>query len=683
MTTSNTGKGPVWCEEKQIYIGGVPENEEVKQLIKENNGHLKIFGYGSLCWNPGADGGLSKASQTLGRVQGYKRVWAQRSTDHRGSIDFPGIVCTLLTEQEYESVRESASTTHFQSLVAVRSSVDSTIDDKTEYLSENIATQGIIFDVPPDLVEETLQELDFREKGGYARDVCEVVEEGSQKKYRALLYRGTPDNPAFSSRALLDLPLSAAIMSVSIGPSGANDIYLNNLEKFLVKTRSLATRNDDTKTLAGMVRSFQKDYHLYFLSGGGSNQHNQLLLNIPNIYSLVDAEDAHVRKDIVLPTSQWTKDKPQRLCSSTESNNGPKAVYAGGGHSGLLTTNGRLFLWGWNNDLQCGTRSTINFVHTHDQPLPFIHHLENIDVEKGALGFSHTLVVEKQTGKLFAFGNDERGQVSGRREVPIYDIAIPPMTPEFMKNEKVDIVGAGLFHSAVVTKSGELITFGCNRFGQSNLLNEESEIPKSSDQPPCAYRRWKPNDADRVIDVSCGRRHTIAVDSLNRIWTFGENKHGQLGRITKGKKGSTPSVVNMNGKIEEDDHVAVYCGWSHTVIHVIGREGNKLFGFGRNDKGQLGTGSDALVGLPIEIFSDKRMKSVQCGSESTMIIDVEDQLWGCGWNEHGNLGTGDQEDSFTLSKTQGVKLCTPPGIRGSEIALAVGGAHYIVAAVET
>ena len=59
-----------------------------------------------------------------------------------------------------------------------------------------------------------------------------------------------------------------------------------------------------------------------------------------------------------------------------------------------------------------------------------------------------------------------------------------------------------------------------------------------------------------------------------------------------------------------------------------------------------------------------------------------DMLWGCGWNEHGNLGTGDQEDSFTLSLTQGVKTCTPPGIRNSDIALAVGGAHYIVAAVE-
>lgn len=202
-------KEPVWCEEKQIYIGGVPENEEVKRLIEENDGHLKIFGYGSLCWNPGSEGGLAKASQKLGWVKGYKRVWAQRPTDHRGTVDFPGLVCTLLTEKEYESAKTSAT-----------SNVDPSNNDKASETDDSIVTQGIIFDVPPDLVDETLQDLDFREKGGYARDVCTVVEEETQKTHRALLYRGTPDNPAFSSRALVDLPLSAAIMSVSVGPSG-------------------------------------------------------------------------------------------------------------------------------------------------------------------------------------------------------------------------------------------------------------------------------------------------------------------------------------------------------------------------------------------------------------------------------------------------------------------------------
>ncbi len=322
-----------------------------------------------------------------------------------------------------------------------------------------------------------------------------------------------------------------------------------------------------------MLRSFQNDYRLYFLTGGGSNQHNQLFLNRPDIFSLIDAEDAHLRKDIVLPSP---------LFSNDESGNCPKAIYAGGGHSGLLTKEGKLFLWGWNKDLQCGMQSAVQSSPTENQPLPFIRPLENINVERASLGFSHTLVVEKETGKLFSFGNDERGQVTGRRKVSLSDIAVHPMTPDFLQNEAIEIVDAGLFHSAAVTKRGELITFGCNRFGQSNLNASES-----MDGPISTYGRWKPDDAERIVGVACGRRHTVAVDSLNRIWTFGENRHGQLGRKIQGKKDPTPTALDMEGRIEEGDNVAVHCGWSHTIIHAKGQKGNRFFGFGRNDKGEI------------------------------------------------------------------------------------------------
>eukprot|EP00537_Pseudo-nitzschia_pungens_P012604 CAMPEP_0172387762 /NCGR_PEP_ID=MMETSP1061-20121228/5011_1 /TAXON_ID=37318 /ORGANISM="Pseudo-nitzschia pungens, Strain cf. pungens" /LENGTH=677 /DNA_ID=CAMNT_0013117491 /DNA_START=132 /DNA_END=2165 /DNA_ORIENTATION=+ len=676
MGISNRVRQTAWYEDIQIDSDA---NEEVQKLIRESEGCLRIFGYGSLCWNPGTDGGLLKASQTLGQVQGYKRAWAQRSTDHRGTVDLHGIVCTLLTKDEYYSEVESplidsqASKGPTDSSSADSSSAEVDPDDERNKFS----VLGVLYTVPPELAQKTLAELDFREREGYAREICYVVEEGSNKAYRALTYRGTPDNPVFSKSCLVDLPLSAAIISVSIGPSGANDVYLNNLHVFLKNANNLAIETDDTNILADMVRSFQKNYQLYFLSGGGSNQHNQLLLNRPRIPSLAAAADSHLRTEIILPTAKDTTECPPPVI-----NNAPTAIYAGGGHSALLTKSGRLFLWGWNKDLQCGIESTTDAEYPPDQPLPFTESLPNIVVESAALGFSHTLVVEKQTNRLYAFGNDERGQVTGRRQVPLTEVAQLPTTPEFLKNEKVEIADAGLFHSAVVTKDGELITFGCDRFGQSNLVEHEANTQESGDDTRHAYRRWRPTDADRIIDVSCGRRHTVAVDSLNRIWTFGENKYGQLGRKTEKKKGCKPSLVDMDGKIRKDDIVRVDCGWSHTIIHVKSKEGNKLFGWGRNDKGQLGNGSNAQVDTPIEIFSDKKVKNVQCGSESTMVIDDEDQIWGCGWNEHGNLGTGKLEDAFVLSRNQGVNSCTPPHMVNSKIALAVGGAHYIIAAVE-
>lgn len=140
-------EGPVWDPVNQIYVGGVvPENAEVQQMIQDNHGCLRLFGYGSLCWNPGT-GPLAHPTthSKLGRARGYRRCWAQKSTDHRGLPQFPGIVCTLLKDDEVRQFRP------------------------LPYAEETL-TEGVIYEVPPELVEECLAELDFREKG--VRTIC-------------------------------------------------------------------------------------------------------------------------------------------------------------------------------------------------------------------------------------------------------------------------------------------------------------------------------------------------------------------------------------------------------------------------------------------------------------------------------------------------------------------------------
>jgi cation transport regulator ChaC len=193
---SASNNAPRWDPEQQIYVDGVvPENFDVKALIEKNNGSVRLFGYGSLCWNPGT-GPLAHPGvvSTLGRARGYKRCWAQGSTDHRGTPSFPGIVCTLLEDREVHEIRKAAKEDTVE------------YDEKTH---EPTLTEGVIYLIPPELVDECLAELDFREKGGYARDVIDVVEDKTGETHQALLYRGTPDNPAIWPRALLDLPFAA------------------------------------------------------------------------------------------------------------------------------------------------------------------------------------------------------------------------------------------------------------------------------------------------------------------------------------------------------------------------------------------------------------------------------------------------------------------------------------------
>jgi hypothetical protein len=136
-------------------------------------------------------------------------------------------------------------------------------------------------------------------------------------------------------------------MSVAIGPSGKNVEYLLNLNKFMSDPVVATPCNDDfhgdidTSMLASMAIRLQSQ-KLYFLSGCGSNQHDQLLLKSElNNACLVNGEDAHEMKEIV-------------LCTDIQSNGNVKQLDAGGGHSALLTDSGELFLWGWNDAGQLG-----------------------------------------------------------------------------------------------------------------------------------------------------------------------------------------------------------------------------------------------------------------------------------------------------------------------------------------
>jgi len=110
-------------------------------------------------------------------------------------------------------------------------------------------TQGTCYLVPESKAEEVLKSLDFREKGGYTREVVDVklFEDGSL--VRALVYSATADNPNFEPDLASSKPealdKAAHIIATSTGPSGKNDEYLFELADALpddAYLQALATR---------------------------------------------------------------------------------------------------------------------------------------------------------------------------------------------------------------------------------------------------------------------------------------------------------------------------------------------------------------------------------------------------------------------------------------------------------
>ena len=93
---------------------------------------------------------MRKVTTTPGRAVGYQRCWCQRSADHRSTQQFNGIVCTLLSNDEVWKLHHEENTGETSGICrSMRPSM----------------TEGMIYMVDRDLVEDCLAELDFREKG--------------------------------------------------------------------------------------------------------------------------------------------------------------------------------------------------------------------------------------------------------------------------------------------------------------------------------------------------------------------------------------------------------------------------------------------------------------------------------------------------------------------------------------
>ncbi|XP_055380942.1 putative glutathione-specific gamma-glutamylcyclotransferase 2 [Condylostylus longicornis] len=71
-------------------------NLEINNNGNDENITCWIFGYGSLCWNPG----FTYTKCVTGYIRGFVRRFWQGSISHRGTPDKPGRVATLCAEKE-------------------------------------------------------------------------------------------------------------------------------------------------------------------------------------------------------------------------------------------------------------------------------------------------------------------------------------------------------------------------------------------------------------------------------------------------------------------------------------------------------------------------------------------------------------------------------------------------------
>ena len=137
--------------------------------------------------------------------------------------------------------------------------------------------------------------------------------------------------------------------------------------------------------------------------------------------------------------------------------------------------------------------------------------------------------------------------------------------------------------------------------------------------------------------------HSLILKNDGTLWGCGANGCGQLGLgDTTNRTTFTQITTNV------DDIKQVYCGWYHTFI--LKNDGT-LWGCGYNNFGQLGLGDTTNRTTFTQITTNTDdIKSVYCGGYYTIILKNDGTLWSCGHNSYGELGLGDTSHRYTFTQ---------------------------------
>jgi alpha-tubulin suppressor-like RCC1 family protein len=134
-------------------------------------------------------------------------------------------------------------------------------------------------------------------------------------------------------------------------------------------------------------------------------------------------------------------------------------------------------------------------------------------------------------------------------------------------------------------------------------------------------------DLSNVMDIAAGGSHNLAVMEGGAVYTWGENRDGQLGLGDHGffDKRNVPTLVDgVNGM------VAVAAGNSHSFI--LSRDGT-VMACGGNRTGQLGLG-DTDNRDTFTVVADLRdVVDIEAGGSHSLAVTAEGGLytWGEGW----------------------------------------------------
>ena len=234
-----------------------------------------------------------------------------------------------------------------------------------------------------------------------------------------------------------------------------------------------------------------------------------------------------------------------------------------------------------------------------------------------AAGYAHSLALDAE-GNVWAWGDDSQGQLGNGDITGDMTVAAQVTT-----GTAYAAIAAGETHSLALDSDGNLWGWGNNGFGQ--VGNAAPAVNAISPE--------QISTGTRYTAIAAGELHSLALDTDGNLWGWGYNGYGQVGSGSAHGDPSTPLRVSTGTR-----YTAIAAGGYHSL--ALDADGN-LWSWGDDRSGQLGNGAPGtVVRAPAQVSTGTSYNAIAAGSTHSIALDTEGTLWSWGDDGSEQLGNG-------------------------------------------